>query len=566
MADARDAAGPGHRANRWAIAAGAGPAAYDRRPGGVRKAPPDGRRVRPDVLRPEVGVGGVGAGRRRPPGRGSTPRTRRRCSPSSRTRRRRCSRPGPATPARSAKTSAGIVAAAFDHWDSRAGDPQLHTHVVVLNRVQAVERRQVADPGLQGPVPGHRGLVGAVQRDPGRLAHRGPGVGVGAEGAAPVGGAEVGDRRGPGAAAREFSQRSAAIETVKDDLVEEFVAAHGRQPTAREVHPAAAAGDPGHPPGQARQTRWRSWSPGGGPGPPTTSPGRHRGWAAGLAGRNREPVHTVEDDHRRTDARDVAGLALGEVADKRATFTRANVFAEASGSCTGSGSPPPPTGSPSPNGPPPRRWPARSCLTPPTGHVPEELLRADGTSRLVPATPRSTPPSRSWTPKRGSWTPADASTARRRPGRRCHHSPRGPARARTTRCPPSRPTPSASVVTSPRRLDVLVGAAGTGKSTTMAGVRAAWEAQYGRGSVVGLAPSAAAAEVLADAVGVPTENTAKWLTEQTRAARTTGPAAPYCARLLDRATPPWPPGSATAAGPGPGRARSAGGPCSPGSW
>ena len=32
----------------------------------------------------------------------------------------------------------GIVAAAFDHWDSRAGDPQLHTHVVVLNRVQAV--------------------------------------------------------------------------------------------------------------------------------------------------------------------------------------------------------------------------------------------------------------------------------------------------------------------------------------------------------------------------------------------------------------------------------------------
>jgi ATP-dependent exoDNAse (exonuclease V) alpha subunit len=72
------------------------------------------------------------------------------------------------------------------------------------------------------------------------------------------------------------------------------------------------------------------------------------------------------------------------------------------------------------------------------------------------------------------------------------------------------------VVTSGRGLDVLVGAAGTGKSTAMAGVRAAWEAKFGRGSVVGLAPSAAAAEVLADAVGVPTENTAKWLTEQAR--------------------------------------------------
>jgi hypothetical protein len=72
----------------------------------------------------------------------------------------------------------------------------------------------------------------------------------------------------------------------------------------------------------------------------------------------------------------------------------------------------------------------------------------------------------------------------------------------------------AAVVTSGRVLDVLVGPAGTGKSTAMAGVRAAWEAAYVPGSVVGLAPSAAAADVLAETVGVPTENTAKWLTEQ----------------------------------------------------
>src|SRR5205823_6356116 len=32
----------------------------------------------------------------------------------------------------------GVVAAGFDHWDSRAGDPQLHTHVVVLNRAQSL--------------------------------------------------------------------------------------------------------------------------------------------------------------------------------------------------------------------------------------------------------------------------------------------------------------------------------------------------------------------------------------------------------------------------------------------
>jgi hypothetical protein len=69
------------------------------------------------------------------------------------------------------------------------------------------------------------------------------------------------------------------------------------------------------------------------------------------------------------------------------------------------------------------------------------------------------------------------------------------------------------IATSGRRLDVLVGPAGTGKSTTMAGLRAVWEAEHGPGSVVGLAPSATAAEVLSDELGIDTENTAKWLHE-----------------------------------------------------
>ena len=33
----------------------------------------------------------------------------------------------------------GVVAATFDHYDSREHDPQLHTHVVIANRVQAEE-------------------------------------------------------------------------------------------------------------------------------------------------------------------------------------------------------------------------------------------------------------------------------------------------------------------------------------------------------------------------------------------------------------------------------------------
>ena len=32
----------------------------------------------------------------------------------------------------------GLIATAFEHYDSRAGDPHLHTHVVISNKVQAV--------------------------------------------------------------------------------------------------------------------------------------------------------------------------------------------------------------------------------------------------------------------------------------------------------------------------------------------------------------------------------------------------------------------------------------------
>lgn len=32
----------------------------------------------------------------------------------------------------------GAIAASFDHWESRAGDPQLHTHLVIANRVQRI--------------------------------------------------------------------------------------------------------------------------------------------------------------------------------------------------------------------------------------------------------------------------------------------------------------------------------------------------------------------------------------------------------------------------------------------
>jgi len=69
----------------------------------------------------------------------------------------------------------------------------------------------------------------------------------------------------------------------------------------------------------------------------------------------------------------------------------------------------------------------------------------------------------------------------------------------------------AAIATSGRVVDVLVGPAGAGKTTTLAALRRAWESEHGQGSVAGLAPSATAAAVLAEELGIATENTAKWL-------------------------------------------------------
>ena len=84
------------------------------------------------------------------------------------------------------------------------------------------------------------------------------------------------------------------------------------------------------------------------------------------------------------------------------------------------------------------------------------------------------------------------------------------------------------VAGSRRRIDLLVGPAGSGKTTTLAALRQAWEREHGRGAVIGLAPSSTAAANLAGALGIACENTAKWLHEST------GPAAASRTAITER--------------------------------
>jgi len=243
-------------------------------------------------------------------------------------------------------------------------------------------------------------------------------------------------------------------------------------------------------------------------------------WAAALAGRSGQRL-LAAGDLQDGMLLDLARVVLSKVADKRATFTRANLLAETLRELHGVRFAAPAD----------RVTVAETTATyaadlavmlTPTdlGLVPEALQRADGSSKFVARNSQVYATKDLLDAETRLLEAADAVD--------------GPVAAATVEVAAMSDEQVAAVTAltgSGRRLDVLVGAAGTGKSTTMAAVRAAWEATFGPGTVVGLAPSAAAAQVLADAVGVPTENTAKWISEHARLPEREEILAGYAARL-----------------------------------
>ena len=424
----------------------------------------------------------------------------------------------------------GIVATAFDHWDSRAGDPQLHTHVVVLNRAQSIvdgawktldsKALFAASVGMSELYNGL--LADELTRDLGwawvpetRRRSRVPKWEV--EGV-------------PAELRGEFSQRSTAIESAKDELVEEFVAARGRHPSGPEViklrqqATLATRPDKDVKPLNDLVTGWRDRADaflGAG----------QEAWVAALGGRHTQRTLIVGDLEEGM-LRDLAGVVVQTVSEKRATFTRANLLAETSRQLAGV------------------RFATPTDRIAVTEHVatlaterlvmltpaepdllPDHLRRPDGTSRLrarnseIYATAEILDAeSRLLEAGRAPDAPVVGSAVAARLGQLV-------APGKNHILSAEQATAVAAIVTSGRALDVMVGPAGSGKSSAMAVVRAAWEAQYGRGSVVGLAPSAAAADVLADAVGVPTENTAKWIAENRRAPERAEALRQYAAKL-----------------------------------
>ena len=402
----------------------------------------------------------------------------------------------------------GALATSFDHWDSRAGDPQLHTHVVVANRVRAVgdgKWRTVDSRPMHAAVVTMSALYNAVLAD--RLT-RVLGVGWDAR--------ERGRDRNPAweitgvsdDLVGEFSSRVHDIDAAKDRLIAEYVATHGRQPSTKmilQLRQQATLETRPHKQVHSLAeltAQWRLRATGL-LGEDAT------GWASRVIAESDGIV--IRADDIPTDIVDaLAASVLAAVGEKRSTWRRWNLHAEASRQTMG--------------------WRFATTqdrealtesicdvaehlslrLTPAEMSAPEQFQRGDGTSQFRP---------RHMT----VYSSQDLMDAEQ------HLS----ALAETFTAPvvtletvasivdqpvgrglllgPDQAQALTQIATSGRVLDVLVGPAGAGKTTALASLRTAWETEHGPGSVVGLAPSATAAAVLGEDLGIQTENTARWL-------------------------------------------------------
>jgi conjugative relaxase-like TrwC/TraI family protein len=406
----------------------------------------------------------------------------------------------------------GVVATAFTHFDSRAGDPQLHGHVVVANRARSTSDgmwRTLDSRGLFKSLVTlselHQGVLSDLLTES---------LGWGWDGRA---------RRHseqprwevtgvPEALLAEFSQRASAIEACKEDLIAQFVAARGRQPTNVEVLDLRRRATLETRPTKDHHSlaelseHWRHRAASFVGEDPVS-------WVAELADRNELPLLHA-GDLAQGILTDAAQVALGKVAERRATFSRANLLAEVHRQLHGVRFATPDE----------RIAVAERTVdlalgqslmvsAPELHSTPDRLRRTDGTSRFR---------------AKGhevytTTVTLEAEARLLEVGRRID----GPSVSRATVAAISdaklpgkdhglsldQALAVEQIATSGRHLDVLVGPAGTGKSTTMAGLRAVWEAGHGTGSVLGLAPSAAAAEILGAELGSDTETTAKWLYE-----------------------------------------------------
>ncbi len=402
----------------------------------------------------------------------------------------------------------GVIATAYDHYDSRAGDPHLHTHVVISNKAQTVldnkwrsldsrpmHAATVAISELHEAVFADRltRLLGVEWelRDMGR--NRNPGWAI----------ASV-----PEALVAEFSTRSQHIDAATDDLIAAYVQQHGHRPNAAAIMKLRAQATLSTRPEKKIHSLadlaagWRNRMS-------RTLSKDATAWVRDVSS-NEAPLLFRADDIPLDVIRSISESVVAVVGEKRSTWRRWNLTAEAARQTMGYRfasledreavvelvvdsaeqvslrlTPYELASSPIQF----RRSDESSVFRPKNSTVFSSNVLLDAEDRLLELSRDVTGPTVAL---------ATIEKAARKPDREKRMLGEDQAAALT------------SIAVSGRVVDLLVGPAGAGKTTAMRALRRAWEEEHGSCSVVGLAPSAGAAEVLAVDLGIETENTAKW--------------------------------------------------------
>lgn len=392
----------------------------------------------------------------------------------------------------------GLIAAAFDHWDSRSGDPQLHTHLVVANRVQAPDGQWRTLDGrvLFAAAVAMSEIHNVLLAD--QLNNR---LGTTWDLR------ERGPRRNPAfeidgipdALIKEFSSRTEQIEENLEALLLERSAGLGA-PTRSEMYilrqQATLMNRPAKVAARPLATLMREWSKRA----EQVLPGQVESVIRQAMTRSdQRPLVTADLGVETINAYGASVVLALQL--KRSTWTRWNVLAETARQT--------------------RLLHMRDSetrmdllhritesaelhsisLSAPT-LVPSAELRSDGESVF---TVHNGQVYTSPAVLGAESVLLDLASDRQGPTVRLDAAPASLAddKAAVLR----------RVMESGQRVEAVVGPAGTGKTTLLAELKSQWESEFDSGSVLALAPSAAAAMVLADSLNLPADNVAKWVHE-----------------------------------------------------
>ncbi len=432
----------------------------------------------------------------------------------------------------------GIIASGFDHWESRAGDPQLHTHVVVSNRVKRVGDGQWA---TLDSYTLHRNVV-AVSATYNALLFDELARTIGADAELVVEPAQskfdeervhvelVGVDED---LVRLFSTRVAAIDAEKDRLIEESIATSGRYPSRKQIarfrqqatlSTRTAKDVDAAVPLAEQMVTWVERARAAGFEPEAIT----------RAALGNEPriLNAEALDAEVID--ELAIFTVRQASERRSTFSRPNLVAEAERMLMATRFASDADRFAAVDQVVERATQLCVQITPNRLHVdvealPPVLRRADGrhildhsdvdmfTTEQILAQERAVIAMA----EDGNGPRIDLDDTMRDTLTNLHSGEHSLAVDQRNAIQ--------HIITTNASLTALIGPAGTGKTTTMSGLREMWETRFGTDSVIGLAPSAAAAAVLAKDLGIPTDNVAKWLYESV------GEGAAFRARTIENA-------------------------------